>query len=69
MLRAIYPNAARHQHAIQQNSRLRTIELILGLPPMNPKWMRLCDSYVRLFIETPDFTPFVALKNNTPLDE
>jgi hypothetical protein len=49
-------------------SLLRTIEQILGLPPMNqfdaaatPMW--------DCFTDTPDFTPFVAVPNQVPLDE
>ncbi len=51
-----------------QTSLLRTMELILGLPPMNQfdataTPMRDC------FAATPDFTPYRALTNNIPLDE
>jgi YVTN family beta-propeller protein len=49
-------------------SLLRTIEQVLGLPPMNqfdasavPMW--------DAFTDTPDFTPFVAVPANVPLDE
>ncbi|HWY78081.1 MAG TPA: beta-propeller fold lactonase family protein [Verrucomicrobiae bacterium] len=47
---------------------LRTIELMLGLPPMNQmdasaKPMSEC------FTETPDFAPFSCVSNNIPLDE
>jgi DNA-binding beta-propeller fold protein YncE len=49
-------------------SLLRTIEQILRLPPMNqfdaaatPMW--------DCFTDTPDFTPFVAVPNQVPLDE
>jgi YVTN family beta-propeller protein len=51
-----------------QTSLLRTIELILGLPPMN----QLDASATPMsdcFTEQPDFTPFVAVLNNVPLDE
>jgi DNA-binding beta-propeller fold protein YncE len=49
-------------------SVLRTIEQILGIPPMNQfdasaSPMREC------FTDTPDFTPFKALAANVPLDE
>ena len=51
-----------------QTSLVRTIELILGLPPMNqmdatatPMW--------DCFTETPDLMPFVAVANNVPLDQ
>jgi len=51
-----------------QVSILRTIELILGLPPMNQidataTPMREC------FSSAPDFTPFDAVPNNVPLDQ
>jgi YVTN family beta-propeller protein len=51
-----------------QTSLLRTIELILGLPPMN-----LMDATATpmsdCFTEQPDFTPFSAVPNNVPLDQ
>jgi YVTN family beta-propeller protein len=51
-----------------QTSILRTIELILGLPPMN-----IMDATATpmsdCFKDGPDFTPFVAVPNNVPLDE
>ena len=51
-----------------QTSILRTIELALGLPPMN-----LMDATATpmfdCFTERPDFTPFTAVPNNIPLDE
>jgi DNA-binding beta-propeller fold protein YncE len=47
---------------------IRTMELILGLPPMNQMDasatpMQAC------FTDTPDFTPYVSVTNNVPLDE
>jgi hypothetical protein len=49
-------------------SILRTIELILGLPPMN-----LLDATATplfdCFTDTPDFTPFLAVPNRVPLDQ
>jgi YVTN family beta-propeller protein len=49
-------------------SVLHTIELILGIPPMNQMdamapVMRDC------FADKPDLTPYTALPNNSPLDE
>jgi DNA-binding beta-propeller fold protein YncE len=51
-----------------QTSLLRTMELILGLPPMNqmdatatPMW--------DCFTPQPDFSPYTALTNNVPLDQ
>ena len=51
-----------------QVSLLRTMELILGLPPMNQidasaTPLRAC------FTDVPDFAPFDAVPNNVPLDE
>ncbi len=51
-----------------QPSILRTIELMLGLPPMNQmdagaRPMREC------FTETPNLTPFLAVPNRVPLDQ
>jgi hypothetical protein len=51
-----------------QTSVLHTLELMLGLPPMNQMdamapVMREC------FTETPDMTPYVCLPNNIPLDQ
>ena len=51
-----------------QTGMVKTIELILGLPPMtqldlSATPMRNC------FSNTPDLTPYVHVKNNIPLDE
>jgi len=51
-----------------QNSILRTMELILGLPPMN-QFDMAATVMTDCFMETPDFTPYTALENNIPLDE
>jgi YVTN family beta-propeller protein len=51
-----------------QTSLLRTMELILGLPPMNQLDATATPMF-DCFTEVPDFTPFVALTNNVPLDE
>jgi YVTN family beta-propeller protein len=51
-----------------QTSILRTMELMLGLPPMN----QLDASATPMsdcFTGTPDFTPYTALTNNIPLDQ
>jgi phospholipase C len=51
-----------------QNSILRTIELIFGLSPMTQ--MDLTATPMNdCFIEKPDFTPYTALPNNIPLDK
>jgi hypothetical protein len=49
-------------------SILRTIEQILGLPPMN-QFDAAADPMSDCFQDTPDFTPFRALPNNIPLDQ
>ena len=51
-----------------QTSLLRTIELVLGLPPMN-QLDATATPMSDCFMNTPDLTPFVALKNNIPLDQ
>ena len=49
-------------------SVLRTIEQILGIPPMNV-FDASAEPMFDCFTETPDLTPFVALPNNVPLDQ
>jgi YVTN family beta-propeller protein len=54
-----------------QTSLLRTIELMLGLPPMNQMDATATPMF-DCFIPQggmPDFTPFEAVTNNVPLDE
>jgi hypothetical protein len=51
-----------------QTSLLRTIELILGLPPMNQMDATATPMF-DCFTNTPDFTPFVAVPNDAPLDQ
>jgi hypothetical protein len=49
-------------------SLVRTLEQILGLPPMN----QLDASAVPMwdaFTDAPDFTPFVAVPSNVPIDQ
>ena len=48
-------------------SLLRTIEQILGLPPMN-QFDATATPMFDCFTETPDFTPFDAVPNIIPLD-
>ena len=54
--------------AYNQTSLIRTIEQILGLPPMN-----IMDASAKpmrdVFSEKANFSPYKALKNNIPLDE
>jgi DNA-binding beta-propeller fold protein YncE len=49
-------------------SLLRTIGLILGLPPMN-QFDASATPMFDCFTDAPDLAPFVALPNNVPLDE
>ncbi len=49
-------------------SLLRTIELILGLPPLN-QMDATATPLSDCFTMTPDFTPFEHLANNIPLDQ
>jgi DNA-binding beta-propeller fold protein YncE len=51
-----------------QTSMLRTIELILGLPPMNQMDATATPMF-DCFTSTPDFTAFTAVTNDVPLDE
>ncbi|EEF62222.1 bifunctional YncE family protein/alkaline phosphatase family protein [Pedosphaera parvula] len=51
-----------------QPGMLRTIELILGLPPMNQMDAGATPMF-DCFQEKPDLTPFDAVPNNVPLDQ
>jgi len=51
-----------------QNSILRTIELIFGLPPMN-QFDLVATPMQNCFTDKPDFTPYSALANLIPLNE
>ena len=51
-----------------QTSLLRTMELILGLPPMNQMDATATPMF-DCFTETPDFRPFEAVPNNVALNE
>jgi len=51
-----------------QTSLLRTMELILGLPPMNQLDATATPMF-DCFTDTPDLAPFVAVPNNIPLDQ
>jgi YVTN family beta-propeller protein len=51
-----------------QISLLRTMELILGLPPMN-QMDATATPMSDCFSNQPDFAPFVAVSNNVPLDQ
>jgi YVTN family beta-propeller protein len=50
------------------NSILRTIELILGLPPMSQLDL-VAMPMENCFTDKPDFSPYTPLKNNIPLNE
>ena len=50
-----------------QTSSVRTIELMLGLPPMNQMDATATPMF-DCFSDTPDFAPFDAVPNNVPLD-
>jgi YVTN family beta-propeller protein len=51
-----------------QTSLLRTMELMLGLPPMNQMDATATPMF-DCFVNTPDFTAFDAVTNQVPLDE
>ncbi len=51
-----------------QTSMVRTIEQILGLPPMN-QLDASATPMASCFSEHPDLTPYTAAKNNIPLDQ
>lgn len=50
-----------------QTSMVRTIELLLGLPPMN-QFDASATPMATCFADKPDLTPYTAVKNNIPLD-
>jgi hypothetical protein len=51
-----------------QTSLLRTMELILGLPPMN-QMDATATPMTDCFTDTPDLSPYLALPNNVPIDQ
>lgn len=51
-----------------QTSLLRTMELMLGLPPMN-QLDATATPMADCFSSVPDLTPFTAVTNNIPLDQ
>ncbi|KAA3656184.1 MAG: hypothetical protein DWQ10_15965 [Calditrichaeota bacterium] len=51
-----------------QINMMRTMENILGLPPMN-QFDLAAEPMVDCFTDKPDFTPYKALPSNIPLDE
>ncbi|HEY6228254.1 MAG TPA: alkaline phosphatase family protein, partial [Verrucomicrobiae bacterium] len=65
------PYAKRKQVVSAQYSTisiLRTIEQILGMPPMN-QFDGSATPMLDAFTDTPDFTPFKSVANNIPLDQ
>ncbi|MBI5387661.1 MAG: beta-propeller fold lactonase family protein [Verrucomicrobia bacterium] len=50
-----------------QTSLMRTMELILGLPPMN-QLDAVASPMTDCFNDTPDLTPFLSVTNHVPLD-
>jgi YVTN family beta-propeller protein len=51
-----------------QINMVRTMENILGIPPMN-QFDAAAEPMSDCFTDTPDFTPYESLPNNIPLDE
>ncbi len=51
-----------------QINMVRTMENILGIPPMNQLDLT-ADPMLDCFTNKPDFTPYNAVKNNIPLDQ
>lgn len=51
-----------------QTSLLRTMELMLGLPPMN-QLDASATPMTDCFMDLPDFTPYQLVANNVPLDQ
>ena len=67
----ISPYTKRHQVVGTQynnTSLLRTMELMLGLPPMNQMDATATPMF-DCFTNTPDFTPYDAVTNQVPLDQ
>jgi YVTN family beta-propeller protein len=70
---AYVASAYTKRHAVigtqyNQTSLLRTLELMLGLPPMN-QFDATATPMFDCFTNTPDYTAFAAVTNNVPLDE
>lgn len=67
----ISPYIRRHaviHNNYNQTSILRTLELMLGLPPMN-QMDASATPMTACFAETPDLTPYTAVPNRVPLDK
>jgi DNA-binding beta-propeller fold protein YncE len=66
-------SAYTRRHAVvhinyNQTSIVRTMELMLGLPPMN-QLDATANPMTACFTDQPDFTPYECLINNVPLDQ
>jgi YVTN family beta-propeller protein len=67
----VSPYCKRHQvisTQYNQVSLVRTMELILGLPPMN-QFDATATPMSDCFTEAPDLTPFLAVPNQVPLEQ
>ena len=51
-----------------QINMFRTMENILGIPPLN-KFDMTAESMLECFTDTPDYSTYKALENNIPLDQ
>jgi DNA-binding beta-propeller fold protein YncE len=70
---AYVASAYTKRHAVvhtqyNQTSLLRTMELILGIPPMS-QFDATATPMFDCFTSAPDFSPFMAIANRVPLDE
>ncbi len=68
---AVSPYTRRHavdSTNYNQTSMVRTIEQILGLPPMN-QLDASATPMASCFSDRPDLRPYTAVKNNIPLDQ
>jgi YVTN family beta-propeller protein len=68
---AISPYTKRHaldSTHYNQTSMVRTMELVLGLPPMN-QLDASATPMASCFTDQPDLTPYQSLPNNIPLDQ
>jgi YVTN family beta-propeller protein len=62
------PRRALDSTNYNQTSMIRTMELILGLPPMN-QLDASASAMTGCFTDRPNLAPFEAVKNNIPLDQ
>jgi hypothetical protein len=64
----IEPHSGQIHTDYNQTSLIRTIELMLGLPPMN-QFDATATPMFDCFTEQPDFAPFTVAPNQVPLDQ